>query len=195
LPAVPILLPDARLDRTAPNFYMRPGLDIFHKFNNYQKSRRNMLTSTFSKIIFEPGCCRSIFNQTAVYEKAVPDMLTSRFASKIAVVTGAAQGIGRATALRLAAEGATVVVVDRAEAPCLALQKELEALDRRALAIVADLETHEGAKRMVETVVERFGAIDVAVHNVGGTIWNRPFWEYSPERIEKEINRSLWPTL
>ncbi|MES2537945.1 MAG: 1,6-dihydroxycyclohexa-2,4-diene-1-carboxylate dehydrogenase [Pseudomonadota bacterium] len=122
-------------------------------------------------------------------------MLASRFANKVAVVTGAAQGIGRATAMRLAEEGATVVVVDRADEACLALQKELEALDRRALAIVADLETHEGARRVIRTVVERFGAIDVAVHNVGGTIWNRPFWEYSDEQIEKEINRSLWPTI
>ena len=48
---------------------------------------------------------------------------------------------------------------------------------------------------MVARALDAFGRIDIAVHNVGGTIWAKPFWEYKPEEIEKEISRSLWPTL
>jgi dihydroxycyclohexadiene carboxylate dehydrogenase len=61
--------------------------------------------------------------------------------------------------------------------------------------IAADLETQAGAQAMVSQTLALFGTIDVSVHNVGGTIWARPFWEYSGEQIEKEISRSLWPTL
>ncbi len=118
-----------------------------------------------------------------------------RFDGRTAIVTGAAQGIGRATALRLAAEGAAVVVVDRARAQCLLVLAELHAAGAQAMFIDADLERHDGAERMVEETLARFGRIDVAVHNVGGTIRVKPFWEYGVAEIEQEINRSLWPAL
>jgi dihydroxycyclohexadiene carboxylate dehydrogenase len=47
----------------------------------------------------------------------------------------------------------------------------------------------------MQETVDTYGRIDVSVHNVGGTIWAKPFWEYPDDQIEKEINRSLWPTL
>lgn len=53
----------------------------------------------------------------------------------------------------------------------------------------------EGATVIVAEIRERFGRLDVAVHNVGGTIWDKPFWGYTPDEIEAEIQRSLWPTL
>lgn len=117
-----------------------------------------------------------------------------RFTGKTAVVTGAAQGIGRAIALRLAREGARVVVVDRS-AHVAAVVNEICAEGGWAHAILVDLETAEGAAQMVTQAVDALGALDIAIHNVGGTIWSKPFWEYQPHEIEKEIQRSLWPTL
>ncbi len=122
-------------------------------------------------------------------------MISSRFANKIALVTGAAQGIGRATALQLAREGATVVLGDRAAVECNAVRDEIAAAGGRAGAVIADLETASGTRALVAHAIEAHGRIDVAVHNVGGTIWAKPFWEYADEEIEKEISRSLWPAL
>ena len=118
-----------------------------------------------------------------------------RFKDKVAVVTGAGQGIGYATALRLADEGAAVVVVDRAEKECRQIQSEIAGRGGRALAVIADLETAGGARAMVQEALGAYGRIDVSVHNVGGTIWIKPFWEYTDAQIEKEIARSLWPAL
>ncbi len=119
----------------------------------------------------------------------------TRYANQIALVTGAAQGVGRATAVRLAAEGASVVLVDRAVELGRSVQEEIRAQGGQAAFIDADLETHEGAQRMVRYALDLHGRIDVSVHNVGGTIWMKPFWEYTPDQMQREINRSLWPTL
>ncbi len=118
-----------------------------------------------------------------------------RFDGKGAIVTGAAQGIGRAVALQLAREGARVVVADVNEAHASDVVAAIREAGGEAHLFVADLEQAEGARRLVRHAVERLGAIDVAVHNVGGTIWSKPFWEYREDEIEKEVSRSLWPTL
>jgi Dehydrogenases with different specificities (related to short-chain alcohol dehydrogenases) len=69
-------------------------------------------------------------------------MSTQRFAGKVMVVTGAAQGIGRAVALRAATEGGKVLFVDRAEFVC---EVAAEASGAQTAGFVADLETYEGA--------------------------------------------------
>jgi dihydroxycyclohexadiene carboxylate dehydrogenase len=117
-----------------------------------------------------------------------------RFAGKVAVVTGAAQGIGREVALRLAREGGSVALVDRSELVEEA-RREAEAAGAEALAVTADLEAFAGAIAAVDRTRERFGRIDILVNNVGGTIWARPFAEYAEAQIEAEIRRSLFPTL
>jgi dihydroxycyclohexadiene carboxylate dehydrogenase len=113
-----------------------------------------------------------------------------RFAGKVAVVTGAAQGIGRTVALRIAREGASVALVDRSDL-IYEVQREIEG----AIAIVADLESFDGASAAVDGTLARFGRIDVLINNVGGTIWAKPYAEYEPAQIEAEIRRSLLPTL
>lgn len=122
-------------------------------------------------------------------------MTEKRFDGMVAVVTGAAQGIGHATAERLAREGATVVVADRAEGPAGDVVEAIKAQGGRAHAAIHDLEQYEGAVGLFEEVRRAFGRVDVSIHNVGGTIWAKPYWDYSPEEIVAEIQRSLWPTL
>jgi dihydroxycyclohexadiene carboxylate dehydrogenase len=114
-----------------------------------------------------------------------------RFAGKVALVTGAAQGIGRDVALRLAREGSQVALVDRSP---LVIEVCAEA-GAQAIAINADLETFAGATSAVEQAVAQFGRVDVLINNVGGTIWAKPFAEYGEAQIEAEIRRSLFPTL
>jgi dihydroxycyclohexadiene carboxylate dehydrogenase len=121
--------------------------------------------------------------------------LSDRFSGKVALVTGAAQGIGKSTAIRLAAEGASVILVDRVLDACLEVEAHIRAFGTSAITIACDLETPDGASTMVEQALDWQGALDVAVHNVGGTIWTKPFWDYEIDEIEREIRRSLWPTL
>ena len=125
----------------------------------------------------------------------MPGPSAARFQQRVAVVTGAAQGIGRAAAERFAQEGAKVFLVDRAAEQGLAAVEEICAGGGDARFLEADLESHGGARAMVEEVLRQAGRIDVAVHNVGGTIHVKPFWEYQPREIEQEISRSLLPTL
>lgn len=117
-----------------------------------------------------------------------------RFAHKVVLVTGAAQGIGEAVAKRVNAEGGRLVLADRSEI-VETVAERLAARGPEAVAQLADLETYAGARSVVEKAIATFGRIDVAIHVVGGTIWRQPFEHYTEDQIVAEINRSLYPTL
>jgi dihydroxycyclohexadiene carboxylate dehydrogenase len=114
-----------------------------------------------------------------------------RFSGKVLVVTGAAQGIGRAVALRAAAEGGRVLLIDRADF----VNEVAREAEGEVAAFSCDLETHEGAAAAMSAAVERFGGIDILINNVGGAIRMRPYAAFEPKQIEAEIRRSLMPTL
>jgi NAD(P)-dependent dehydrogenase (short-subunit alcohol dehydrogenase family) len=118
-----------------------------------------------------------------------------RFVDKICIVTGAGQGIGKAVAKRLAAEGGTVVVAERAKAAAVETCRELEGAGVSALACIADLSRLGDAKRLVEETVQTFNRVDVLINVVGGTIWWQPFHLYTEEQIQLEMERSLLTTL
>jgi NAD(P)-dependent dehydrogenase (short-subunit alcohol dehydrogenase family) len=85
------------------------------------------------------------------------------FSGQTVIVTGAARGIGRVMVQRFVAAGAGVVAADRDEA---GLNETLRDLDASMVAaVVADITSAEGANRIVETAVERFGGLDVCVNN------------------------------
>lgn len=119
-------------------------------------------------------------------------MNARRFAGKTMIVTGAAQGIGRGVALRAAAEGASVVLVDRAD---FVHDVAAEAEGASATGWMADLETYEGAASAVAFALRTFGRIDILINGVGGAIRMRPFAAFEPAQIDAEIRRSLMPTL
>ncbi len=115
-----------------------------------------------------------------------------RFAGKVVVVTGAAQGIGLGVALRAAVEGGKVVFVDRAD---FVAEVAAEAKGAETAGFVADLETYDGAKAAMDFAAQRFGGIDILINGVGGAIRMRPYAEFEPAQIDAEIRRSLMPTL
>jgi 3-oxoacyl-[acyl-carrier protein] reductase len=90
-----------------------------------------------------------------------------RLVGKVALVTGAAQGIGRAIALLLAQNGADIVVSDINLEKAEETAKEIEGTGQRAMAIKVDVVHSEEVERMVQTILERFGHIDILVNNAG----------------------------
>jgi dihydroxycyclohexadiene carboxylate dehydrogenase len=119
----------------------------------------------------------------------------NRFSGKVALVTGAAQGIGKTVALQLLQEGGSVILVDRSPIVNEIASQLIEEQQHKALPVVADLEQFSGFQSVVEQAVAKFGRIDILINNVGGTIWMKPFATYEEDQIEKEIRRSLFPTL
>jgi len=86
---------------------------------------------------------------------------------KVAIVTGGTQGIGRATALRLAAEGAKVAIAARARERLEAVASEIRASGGVVAAVQADVAKSEDCERLVAEALKAFGAIDILVNNAG----------------------------
>ena len=108
-----------------------------------------------------------------------------RLKDKVAIVTGAAQGIGAAYARGLAKEGAAVAIVDILDPTAVA--KEIVGNDGRALPLVVDVSDEKQTRDMAQKVAETFGHIDILVNNaaVYGTIVRKPFEEITVEEWDK----------
>jgi 3-oxoacyl-[acyl-carrier protein] reductase len=90
-------------------------------------------------------------------------------AGRIALVTGASQGIGRAVALELARAGATVAVAARNEAKLADVVAEIEAAGGQAAAFALDVGSEESIKARAKAILERFGKVEILVNNAGIT--------------------------
>ena len=118
-----------------------------------------------------------------------------RLKDKVCIVTGAGQGIGKATAKRLGEEGGTIIVAERVDETATSTVAELRESGVEAMKILADVGTFAGAEGLMAEAVKAYGRIDVLVNNVGGTIWMQPYHKYTEENVNLELQRSLFPTL
>jgi 3-oxoacyl-[acyl-carrier protein] reductase len=98
-------------------------------------------------------------------------------AKKVALVTGASRGIGRAIALEIAQEGADVVVnFSRSQDKANEVARTIEALGRRALVLKADVSRADDVEEMRRQIIDEFGGIDILVNNAG-THYHLKSWE------------------
>jgi 3-oxoacyl-[acyl-carrier protein] reductase len=109
---------------------------------------------------------------------------------KIAIVTGARRGIGRAIAVALAREGANITVSDISQEDCRDVVNEIERLGRKGLALKCDVSSSHDVDDMVGKTMAEFGRVDILVNNAG-IISYKPFLELSDEDWDKTLNVNL----
>jgi len=111
--------------------------------------------------------------------------------NKVAVVTGASKGIGKAIAERFAREGAKVVLASRSLNVLETIVREIESAGGEASAVSVDVRNVESINAMVKTAVERYGRLDLLVNNAGITMGS-PSEDLSPEDWRAAIETDLY---
>ncbi len=113
---------------------------------------------------------------------------------KVALAAASSEGIGRAVAEALAAEGADLVICSRRAEPLEKARAELESHGGKVVPVQADLTEPTGVERVVAAAHEAFGRVDVLVTNTGGPPAG-PFEAHSPEAWEKAVRQNLFSVL
>ena len=110
---------------------------------------------------------------------------------KVAIVTGGARGLGKAYAMRMAEEGAKLVIVDILDTR--PVQEDIEAKGGEALALQTDVTDEKGTEEMVRKAVEHFGKIDILVNNAAmfASISKKPFYDISGSEWDQVISVNL----
>jgi NAD(P)-dependent dehydrogenase (short-subunit alcohol dehydrogenase family) len=110
---------------------------------------------------------------------------------KVAVVSGGSEGIGRATAMRLAAEGAKVAICARRPEPLEKVAAEIRSKDGEVFAFAADMSRVPDIERFIKAVIDRYGRIDILVNNAGSSI-RGPFETVEDDTWQQDLDLKVF---
>ncbi len=120
----------------------------------------------------------------------MPDKEKGRLSGKVAIVTGSGQGIGKGIALRLAQEGAEVVVADYNPETAEETASEIKSLGRRSLSYPVDISNVSQLNQMADDTVTEFGHVDILINNAG-TIQIKPMMDVTEEDWDRVIDLNM----
>ena len=110
--------------------------------------------------------------------------MSGKLSGKTALITGASAGIGWASAIALAGEGANLVVTARRQERLTELEAAVQSAGGKAVSLPGDAKEEESARRAVDLAVQTFGSLDILINNVG--IGNsKTSWKHQPKSMMK----------
>jgi NAD(P)-dependent dehydrogenase (short-subunit alcohol dehydrogenase family) len=114
---------------------------------------------------------------------------------KVCLITGGGSGIGRGAALKMAEQGATIVLVGRTASKVEAVRDQIQSSGGYALAFGLEVADYEGVRRMTQQTLDTFGRIDVLVNNAGHSSHHRRILTTPPDEIRAVIDSNLVGTI
>jgi 3-oxoacyl-[acyl-carrier protein] reductase len=111
---------------------------------------------------------------------------------RVALITGGARGLGRASALRIAEEGRDIVIADLLDEQGEATMKAIEALGQKALYLRTDVTDEAAVQQTVAQAVEHFGRLDILVCCAGILGWEKPFLEQTAAQFDKVMRINVY---
>lgn len=121
-----------------------------------------------------------------------------RFKDKVVVITGASSGIGKATALAFANEGAKTILVSRSREKLESVAEEIRGINENVLVVPADVSSQDEVDIMVDEVISKFGRIDILFNNAGssyvGPITNDNFVEDTKKMLDVDFMGTVYTT-
>lgn len=114
-----------------------------------------------------------------------------RLKEQVCIITGGGSGIGRDAAIKMAQEGANVVIIGRTESKLESVISEIKSIDGTAASYALDVSDYNAVQKMVDDVLEKFGQIDVLVNNAGHSSHNRRLLNTTPEETRSVVDSNL----